>query len=196
MTRAESDADLIERSVRGQPDAFVAVVERHEVAVHGYLARRAGRQAADDLLAEVWARAFAGRAGYRACHADAGPWLYGIARYVLAAYWQASARSDLAEGSSVPGPPDDPWDEVIARIDSVASSRPLMSALQALPSAERDVLLLVAWEQLTPAEAATVLGIPQGTVRSRLHRARAALRLALTATPAEQSGRANDRASG
>jgi RNA polymerase sigma-70 factor (ECF subfamily) len=41
------------------------------------------------------------------------------------------------------------------------------------------VLLLVAWEELTPAEAADVLGIPQGTARSRLHRARAELRLAL-----------------
>lgn len=48
----------------------------------------------------------------------------------------------------------------------------------------RDVLLLVAWEQLTPAEAAVVLGVPQGTARSRLHRARAALRLALAGTPA------------
>jgi Sigma-70, region 4 len=41
------------------------------------------------------------------------------------------------------------------------------------------VLLLVAWEQLTPAEAAVVLGIPQGTARSRLHRARETLRLVL-----------------
>jgi RNA polymerase sigma-70 factor (ECF subfamily) len=44
------------------------------------------------------------------------------------------------------------------------------------------VLLLVAWEQLTPAQAAAVLGVPQGTARSRLHRARAALRLALEET--------------
>jgi RNA polymerase sigma factor (sigma-70 family) len=193
---ADTDADLIERSVRGQPEAFVAVVERHEVAVHGYLARRAGRQAADDLLAEVWARAFAGRAGYRACQVDAGPWLYGIARNVLASYWQATLRSRMpAQANAVARTPDDPWDDVIDRIDSAASSRPLMSALQALPPADREVILLVAWEQLTPAEAATVLGIPQGTARSRLHRARAALRLALAGTRAEFSGRADDRAS-
>jgi len=55
-----------------------------------------------------------------------------------------------------------------------------------LPQAERDVLLLVAWEQLTPAQAAAALGVPQGTARSRLHRARAALRLALAAHPAEE----------
>ena len=58
------DGVLIERSARGRPDAFVEVARRHEVAMHGYLARRAGRQAADDLLAEVWLRAFAARGGY------------------------------------------------------------------------------------------------------------------------------------
>lgn len=193
---ADSDADLIERSVRGQPEAFVAVIERHEVAVHGYLARRAGRQAADDLLAEVWARAFAGRAGYRVCHADAGPWLYGIARNLLASYWQATVRAGMPElACAVTYLSDDPWDDVIDRIDSAASSRALLPALRALPPAERDVLLLVAWEQLTPAEAATVLGIPPGTARSRLHRARVALRLALAGTHAGNPGRADDHAS-
>jgi RNA polymerase sigma-70 factor (ECF subfamily) len=53
----------------------------------------------------------------------------------------------------------------------------------ALPAAEREALLLVAWEQLTPAEAAVALGIPQGTVRSRLHRARSALRPVLAPSP-------------
>jgi DNA-directed RNA polymerase specialized sigma24 family protein len=57
----ETDGALIERSVRGRPDTFVEVVRRHEVAVHGFLARRAGRQPADDLLGEVWVRAFAAR---------------------------------------------------------------------------------------------------------------------------------------
>jgi hypothetical protein len=49
----ETDGVLIERSVRGRPDAFVEMVQRQEVAVHGFLARRAGRQVADDLLGEV-----------------------------------------------------------------------------------------------------------------------------------------------
>jgi RNA polymerase sigma-70 factor (ECF subfamily) len=128
----ESDGDLIERSVRGRPDAFVEVVRRHEVAIHGFLARRAGRQVADDLLAEV-------------------------------------------------------WDDVNDRLDSAAGVQALASAVRALPAAEREVLLLVAWEQLTPAEAAKVLGVPQGTARSRLHRARAALRHLLTAHGAEDA---------
>jgi RNA polymerase sigma factor (sigma-70 family) len=166
------DATLIERSVQGRPDAFVEVVRRHEAAVHAFLARRAGRQAADDLLAEVWVRAFSGRGGYDPTRAGVRPWLYGIARNVLRAHW--GARPDPVQ---VAGPEDaDPWDEVVDRLDSAAQVQTLVSALRALPVTERDALLLVAWEQLTPAEAAVVLGVPQGTVRSRLHRARSALR--------------------
>ncbi len=182
----ETDGTLIERSARGRPDAFVEVVRRHEAAVHAFLARRAGRQAADDLLGEVWTRAFAARASYHAARQDARPWLYGIARNVLRAHWRAARETcpQPRPGAADPADPcnqaTDPWDEVINRLDSAARARALIVALRALPPPEREVLLLVAWEQLTPAQAATVLGIPPGTARSRLHRARAALRPVLT----------------
>lgn len=52
-------------------------------------------------------------------------------------------------------------------LDSSAAVRALLSALRALPEPERDVLLLVAWEQLTPAEAAAVPGVPQGPPAAR-----------------------------
>jgi len=170
----ETDGVLIERSARGRPDAFVEVVRRHEVAVHAFLARRAGRQAADDLLGEVWVRAFGGRAGFDTGHDDARPWLYGIARNVLRAHWRAARPA----GQAAIAEAVDPWDDVIDRLDSAAAARTreLACAVQKLPPEEREVLLLVAWEQLTPAQAALVLGIPPGTARSRLHRARAALR--------------------
>src|SRR5580704_13574177 len=94
VVEAETDGTLIERSCRGRPDAFVEVVRRHEAAVHGFLARRAGPQAAADLLGEVWLRAFAGRGGYDPAHRDARPWLYGIARNVLRAHWRANRLGD------------------------------------------------------------------------------------------------------
>jgi len=171
----ESDGTLIERSVRGRADAFVEVVRRHEVAVHAYLTRRADRDAAGDLLGEVWVRAFAARGGYDPARADSLPWLYGIARNVLREHW----RSQQARGREMADGIDDPWDEVIERLDAVAWAKTLIGMLRTLPAGEREVLLLVAWEQLTPAEAAAALGIPQGTARARLHRARAAMRLAL-----------------
>jgi RNA polymerase sigma-70 factor (ECF subfamily) len=188
---AETDGTLIERSVRCRPDAFVEVVTRHEVAVHAFLARRAGPQVAADLLGEVWVRAFAGRGGYDPAYPDARPWLFGIARNVLRSHWRARRAADHPPAASYPasaghsagaGRPaaEDPWDAVIDRLDSAPRARALLAAVRALPAAERDVLLLVAWEQLTPTQAAATLGVPPGTARSRLHRARAALRLVLT----------------
>jgi RNA polymerase sigma factor (sigma-70 family) len=182
----ETDGTLIERSARGRPDAFVEVVSRHELAVHAFLSRRAGPQVAADLLGEVWVRAFAGRAGYDPAYPDARPWLFGIARNVLRAHWRSRQNASPADrvtakcAADPADPAEDPWDEVIDRLDSAGQAHALAAAIRALPPAERDVLLLVAWEQLTPAQAARALGVPAGTARSRLHRARAALRLILT----------------
>ena len=188
----ETDGILIERSAHGRPDAFVEVVRRHEVAVHAFLARRAGRQAADDLLGEVWVRAFGGRAGFDPAHSDARPWLYGIARNVLRAHWRVGRCADQARVAGAADRPGavDPWDDVIDRLDSAAAARTreMIGAVRALPPEEREILLLVAWEQLTPAQAALVLGIPPGTARSRLHRARAALRPVLAGTGTGTAG--------
>ncbi len=60
----------------------------------------------------------------------------------------------------------------------------LDTALAALPAGDRDVLLLIAWEQLTYQEVARALGIPVGTVQSRLHRARTKVRQVLAGTEA------------
>jgi RNA polymerase sigma factor (sigma-70 family) len=177
-----TDGLLIAQSLRGTPEAFVEIVRRHEVAIHRYLTRRAGHQAADDLLGEVWVRAFGTRHSYDTSHDDARPWLYGIARNVLRAHWRTGRTIDL----STPEEALDPWDEITDRLDLAVRARALVSALRELPSSERDVLLLVAWEQLTPAEAAVVLSIPPGTARSRLHRARMTLRQML-AEPADET---------
>jgi RNA polymerase sigma factor (sigma-70 family) len=175
----ETDADLIGWSLQGRPEPFVEVVGRHETAVHGFLARRGGRQVADDLLGEVWARAFAARATYDSNYADARPWLYGIARNVLRAHW----RAERGVGRQAAEEELDPWDVVVDRLDSTAAVEALVHAVAGLSSDEREVLLLVAWEQLAPAEAAVVLGIPQGTARSRLHRARSVLRSVAVGLP-------------
>ena len=156
-------------------DEFVRLFWRYGPAVHGYLSRRVGHQQADDLLEEVWVRAFRSRDRYDNRMA-ALAWLYGIARNVLLGHFRSersirtedSGRHDLGE--------PDPWDAVDDRLDARRTVSGLTEALAALADEDREVLLLVAWEQLTPAEAAVVLDIPQGTARSRLHRARAQLR--------------------
>ncbi|WP_327287503.1 RNA polymerase sigma factor [Streptomyces sp. NBC_01198] len=173
-----SDAAALARSAR-DPAAFEPLVARHTGALHGYLARRAPG-AADDLVAEVWLRAFAGRAGFDRARGTARSWLFGVARHVLAAHWRESRPVAEAED----GAATDPWQAVDQRLDAAAVAPLIRRTLRELPAVERELLLLVIWEELTPSEAAAVVGIPQGTARSRLHRARTRLRDALTPTAA------------
>jgi RNA polymerase sigma-70 factor (ECF subfamily) len=156
-------------------DEFVRLFWRHGPAVHSYLSRRAGRQQADDLLEEVWVRAFRSRDRYDDRSA-ALAWLYGIARNVLLSHFRA--QHSMAAPDTGPRHPDqpDPWDAVDDRLDARRTVSGLTEAVAALSDEDREVLLLVAWEQLTSAEVAVVLDIPPGTARSRLHRARVQLR--------------------
>ena len=156
-------------------DEFIRLFWQHGPAVHSYLSRRAGHQLADDLLEEVWVRAFRSRDRYDD-RLPAPAWLYGIARNVLLGHFRSQHSLAAGDpGRRKLGEPD-PWDAVDDRLDARRTVSGLTEALAALADEDREVLLLVAWEQLTPAEAAVVLDIPQGTARSRLHRARAQLR--------------------
>lgn len=70
-------------------------------------------------------------------------------------------------------------DQIEGRVDAESTRGLLAAALVAIPAKDRDVLLLVAWAGLSGEEAARALGIPAGTARSRLHRARKKVRAAL-----------------
>jgi RNA polymerase sigma-70 factor (ECF subfamily) len=164
---------LIECSLAGDGDAFVDVVRRHAVPVSSYLVRRVGRGPAEDLLGEVWVAAFSSRHSYDRSYPDARPWLYGIAHNTVRRHWRNEANGGLMLYGVTPPTPFDPWPAVDEEIDGAVVMR---QALRGLPTDERDVLLLVAWEQCTVAEAARTLGIPAGTARRCLHQARMALR--------------------
>lgn len=159
-----------------QPDAFGSLFERHARELHRFLSRRLG-DLADDLLGELFVTAFERRSQYRAELADARPWLYGIATNLVrrhhrteATRYRALARTPL----TLVTPDSSP--ETAAMVDGEAIRPRLAEALALLKAPDRDVLLMLAWGQLDQAEVATALGIPLGTVRSRLHRARQQLR--------------------
>ncbi|MER5473071.1 RNA polymerase sigma factor [Streptomyces sp. NPDC002935] len=176
----EPDEDLLVRAAR-EPSAFEPLVDRHSVALHGYLVRRAPT-AADDLLSEVWLQAYATRHTYDVTRGPARGWLFGVARNVLARHWQTVSRATGGPKPPLETSDDDPWQAVDQRLDATAMGSELRRRLAELPESERELLLLVAWEQLTPTEAAAVVGIPPGTARSRLHRARNRLRDGLSGT--------------
>lgn len=171
----ESDAEIVGRSTNGDAKVFGELFWRHNGAVHGYLARRAGRDTADDLVAEVWLRAFRGRANFDPHYADARPWLYGIARNVLNAHWRQKSKAPPL----LPAAISDPWPEFEEHIDVNERRADLVHALEALTDDERETLLLVAWERMSAVSIALMLDVPASTVRNRLHRARTIMRRGL-----------------
>ncbi|MEU4746482.1 RNA polymerase sigma factor [Actinosynnema sp. NPDC023658] len=175
-----TDAEIIERS-RHEPDAFAALFDRHAPHIQRYLARRLGAQVADDLVAETFLTAFDKRQRYDRGRPDARPWLYGIATNLVGRHRRQEARRYQARASDDPGADavQDHADRVAAEVTARAMRSMLAGALGGLSDEDRDVLLLVAWEQLSYEEVAAALAIPVGTVRSRLHRARRKVRQAL-----------------
>ena len=178
------DAAVIEAS-RAEPDRFASLFDRHAPYIHRYLARRVGRQAADDLVAETFLVAFGKRDGYDARFRDSRPWLYGIATNLVGQHRREEARQFRLRHAAGPAPVQQDWAERSAVNLTAQSVRaPLAKALAGLARPDRDVLLLISWEQLSYEEVARALGIPVGTVRSRLHRARTKIREALAGTAA------------
>jgi RNA polymerase sigma-70 factor (ECF subfamily) len=175
MTSGPDDAELIARSLDGDDDAFVAVVQRHEAAVGAYLVRRVGRQQAEDLLGEVWVAAFGSRASYDRSYPDARPWLFGVAHNTIRRHWRSSPAEEPVADVAGMASRWDPWATVDSRMDAESVLR---HALTLLRPEQREILTLVAWEDLTVADAGRAIGIPPGTARRCLHEARMALRSA------------------
>jgi RNA polymerase sigma-70 factor (ECF subfamily) len=173
MTSDPDDAELIARSLDGDEDAFVEVVQRHEAAVGAYLARRVGRDLAEDLLGEVWVAALGSRPSYDRSFPDAGPWLFGVAHNTLRRHWRSRPAEEPMADLTGMAPGWDPWTAVDNRVDAESVLR---HALSLLGSHQREILTLVAWEDLTVADAGRAIGIPPGTARRHLHEARKALR--------------------
>jgi RNA polymerase sigma factor (sigma-70 family) len=185
------DATLIVQS-RRDPERFAALFDRHAAEIHRYLARRVGHDSADDLVAETFLIAFRQRDRYDESRLTARPWLYGIATNLLGRhrrqeirFFRAFARigadpavlSGLGQGPLQPG---DPLAErVTERVAAEGVRKQLAAALAGLHKADRDVLLLVAAADFSYQEVALALGIPVGTVSSRLARARRTIRKAL-----------------
>jgi RNA polymerase sigma factor (sigma-70 family) len=173
------DAALIERSWH-EPQAFAALYDRHAAPIHRFAGRRLGDQMADDVVGETFLAAFRRRKRYDLRRADARPWLYGIAANVIGKHRRAEVRMLRAFARTGADPvAAGHADLVDSRVCAAAVQRDLAAALAGLSAGDRDVLLLIAWADLSYQETAAALGIPVGTVRSRLNRARRKVREAL-----------------
>ena len=182
--QAEAAADADDAAViqlsRHEPEYFTELFLRHAPYIQRYVVRRLGQDAADDIVAETFLLAFRQRDSYDQARSDARPWLYGIATNLIGHHRRAEIRLYRALARTGADPVTESFtDRIDDRVSASTAGRRLAAALARLSAELRDTLLLVAWGDLSYEETATALGVPVGTVRSRISRARSALRRSL-----------------
>ncbi len=160
------------------PADIAVLFDRHAVDVRAYLARRVGPGLAEDLLAQTFLTAIENRPALLAADAQARPWLFGVATNLVRRHRRDEVRQLRATARLAPPVADhhDAGDAVASALDAAVSVRGIAATLRGMSRGDRDALLLHAWAELSYAEIAQALDVPVGTVRSRLHRARAQLR--------------------
>jgi RNA polymerase sigma-70 factor (ECF subfamily) len=170
MSEAQSDSEVIAASLE-EPRCFGVIFERHFGAILRYLRRRLDDQPAQEATAQTFLVAFDERGRFDCERADARPWLFGIATNVAHRHRRHEigglrAAAALAAETSISEDGSD------ARVDAERMRGALARSLAELPSEEADVLYLLVWAEMNQSEIAAALGIPIGTVKSRLSRAR------------------------
>jgi RNA polymerase sigma-70 factor, ECF subfamily len=144
---------------------FDANFRRYAARVHAYALRRSDAEVAQDVTAETFLIAWRRRED---APADPLPWLYGIARGVLANEHRAATRRGALLGRLASEP-----------LETATQGHEVLGALARLSPRDGELLLLVAWEGLSIREAASALGCSAPTLAVRLHRARRRLARAL-----------------
>jgi RNA polymerase sigma-70 factor (ECF subfamily) len=181
------DAELVRRIARSERSALEALYVRHQTALFRYLLhftsdRGAAEELLQDTLVAVWknAQSFGGRSSVAA-------WLFGIAR--RRAFKRLRRRGpehvELEAAAGVADSEPDPETALLAQVERAQ----LVEAVGRLAAMHQEILLLAFVQQLSYAEIAEVLGVPVGTVKSRLHAAKRALRDGLGAIDKDEDGR-------
>lgn len=172
------DLQLWRRARSGDAEAFGDLYERHARTIQSYcLWRTADLQLAEDATATVFLEAWRKRQRLTLSTDSAAPLLLGIANNVVRRQWRSQRRyrHTLERVQNVGQIPADLETEAIARLDAIRQVRDGGEAIRQLPRREREVLALLAWSDLSYSEIAEALGLPIGTVRSRIARARTRL---------------------
>lgn len=169
-----ADPDLVERAAVDDRVAFAELVRRHQVKIRSLLLRltRGNRVLADDLAQETFLRAYRGLRGFEG-RARFGTWLHRIAYYVY-----LNHRNRVRP---LAGLPDEFEATTAAPEDELSPSRAdlrrdMRALVQTLPTRYREVIEAHFWRHVPYRDIADELGVPLGTVKTQLHRAKAMMR--------------------
>jgi RNA polymerase sigma-70 factor (ECF subfamily) len=174
-----TDIDIV-TGFRRDPERFTDVHDRYFRDIYRYVAGRLDVQVAEDITAETFCLAFGQRDRFDPERGSLRAWLFGIATNLVAQHRRKEVRRYKALARTGADPAVDSHEDRVLTEVTAGRMRPqLAKALTALSPGERDVVLLVALAELTYDEVADALGISQGTVGSRLSRARKKLHNAI-----------------
>lgn len=159
-------------------EAFGELFERHADRVYAHCFSRTGSWSmAEDLTSAVFLEAWRRRADVRFIGDSALPWLLGVANNATRNAQRTLRRHNkLLAKLPPPGEEADIAADAAARVDQERLAQHLLCAMGGLRQSEREVLALCDWAGLSYGQAAVAMGVPEGTVRSRLSRARRHLR--------------------
>jgi RNA polymerase sigma-70 factor, ECF subfamily len=174
-----AEAELMARVAAGDADAFAAVYDRHARPVYSYLVAQLGRAAeAEEVCQEAFLSLWRHADRFDPRRGGVRGWLIGIARHQAIDRQRAEARRARAETAAQAVAALEPAQDHVSRVgaDRAEAAR-LRRVLGDLPPEQREVLLLVHYGGLSQREIAEVIGLPLGTVKSRLRLGLARVRL-------------------
>ncbi|WP_063728023.1 RNA polymerase sigma factor [Streptomyces sp. RTd22] len=166
----------------GDPDAFAGLFDTYARAVYNHAFRlTADWSVAEDVMSATFLEAWRRHASVEAEGGSLRPWLLGIATNVARSHCRGNRRYRAAAAAAAEAGEEsvripDHAEETAGRVDDRRRINATLTALGSLKRPEREVLVLCLWEGMEYADVARTLGIPLGTVRSRLSRARTKLR--------------------
>ena len=178
MSPAEdaSDRALMERIQEGHGEALAELFRRHQRAIFRFALHLTGSPAvADDVTQDVFIAVLKDAGRFEAGRASVPAWLCGIARNFVRRRLSADRETSSLDDQEFQGPLPAVQPDPLGDLTSAEQVEMLRQAVLTLPLAYREALVLCDLQEMAYAEAADALGCPIGTVRSRLHRARALL---------------------
>ncbi len=185
------DAELYRAWRAGDRAAGQALVERHYDSIVRFFRTKAGPQA-DDLVQRVFLVCADPQAGFRG-ESSFRTYLFGVARNLLLAHYRGRVRDARVDADFSVQSVHDLGRGLSSVAAHRADERLLYDALQRIPLDIQMTLELFYWEDLTITELAAVLEIPEGTVKSRLHRGRVLLEQAMHTMPAADDAKLSVR---
>jgi RNA polymerase sigma-70 factor (ECF subfamily) len=173
---AESDEDLLRRTSLGEEDAFAVLYRRRQAGIYRFALHMCGREdVAEEVTQEVFLALIHDPGRFDGARGAVSSFLYGVARNHVLRYLERRRDDVRMETNDEPADPPATDSDVLANLTREETIESVRHAVLTLPAGYREAVVLCDLEELSYSDAADILRVPVGTVRSRLNRGRGLL---------------------